>query len=143
MHALAVTDDDELFESVRRALQHSHWQLHRAGSLEEVARLLEDEELRDKLAVALCGPQVKGGCGWHDLLTRLRQGGSNSSVVVVDRSDSQALWKDVLEAGGYELLRFPLDQHELFRVITQAWRQWRGRKLRRIDALDPADSLSR
>lgn len=142
MHALAVTDDDELFESVRRVLQHSRWQLHRAGSLEEVARLLEDQELRGKLAVALCGPKVKGG-GWRDLLARLRQDGSDSSVVVVDRSDSQALWKDVLEAGGYELLRFPLDQHELFRVLTQAWRHWRGGRLRRIDAVDPADSLPR
>ena len=30
MHALAVTDDDELFESLRRVLRHSRWQLHRA-----------------------------------------------------------------------------------------------------------------
>ena len=143
MHTLAVTDDDELFESLHRVLGHSRWQLHRAGSLEEVARLLEDVELLGKLAVALCGPRVKDGCGWRDVLASLRQGGSDSSLVVVDRSDSQALWKDVLEAGRYELLRFPLDRHELFRVVTQAWRRWRGRKLRRIDALDPADSLSR
>ena len=128
MHALALTDDDELFEGMRRVLGHSRWQVHRAGNLEEAARLLEDAALRDKVAVALCGPRLADG-GWRDLVEQLRGAGSSASVVVVDRGATPALWNDVLEGGGYDVLPFPLDPHELFRVMTQAWRHWRHRHL--------------
>ena len=34
----------------------------------------------------------------------------------------------VLGGGGFEVLRFPPDPQELFRVITQAWRRWRQKE---------------
>ncbi len=119
MHALAVIDDDEVYEGLRRVMDHSNWHLHRAGSLEEVNRLLEDAQVRGQLAVALCGCKT-GGLGWRDLLARLTNSGSGTSVVVVDRQAGDDLWKDVLSGGGFEVLRFPPDPHELFRVVTQA-----------------------
>ena len=128
MHALALTGDDELFEGVRRVLGHSRWQVHRAGNLEEASRLLDDAALRDKLAVALCGARLADG-GWRDLVERLHGAGSGASVVVVDRLATPALWTDVLEGGGYDLLPFPVDPHELFRVVTQAWRHWKHQRL--------------
>lgn len=127
MHALALTDDDALYEGMRRVFDHSRWELHRAGSLEEVSRLLEDKELASRLAVALSGSKVCDGC-WRDLIARLQKGGSTASVVVVDRQASDELWRDVLGGGGFEVLSFPPDPHELFRVVTQAWRRWRSRK---------------
>jgi DNA-binding response OmpR family regulator len=123
MHALALTDDEELFEGVKRVLSHSRWQVHRAANLAEAARLLAEPPLRDKIAVALCGKSLSDG-GWRDLVTRLRGTGSSANVVVVDRGANDSLWKDVLDGGGYDLVPFPLDPHELFRVVTQAWRQW-------------------
>ncbi len=124
MHALAMIDDDEVYAGLRRVMDHSNWQLHRAGSLEEVGRLLEDAQLRGQLAVALYGCKA-GSLGWRDLLARLTKSGSGASVVVVDRQAGDELWKDVLSGGGFEVLRFPPDPHELFRVVTQAWRRWR------------------
>ena len=122
MHALALVDD-ELYAGLERVMNHSRWHLHRAGTLEEVSHLLEDPELRNSLAVALCGSRVEGG-GWRDLLARLNNSGSAASLVVVDRQAGDELWKDVLGGGGYEVLRFPPDPRELFRVVTQAWRRW-------------------
>ena len=125
MHALAFTDDDSVYQGMQHVLEHSRWHLHRAGSLEEVSRLLEDKELAASLAVALSGKDVAGG-GWRDLLGRLRGCGSQASVVVVDRQAGDDLWKDVVNGGGFEVLQFPPDPHELFRVVTQAWRRWHG-----------------
>jgi DNA-binding response OmpR family regulator len=126
MHAVAITADDEVFAGLRNVMDHSNWHLHRAGSLEEVTRLLEDAEWRDRLSVALCGPALDGG-GWRDLVARLRTSGSQASVVVVDRQAGDELWRDVLSSGGFEVLRFPPDPRELFRVVTDAWRRWRWR----------------
>ncbi len=127
MHALALTDDDSMYEGMRRVLDHSRWELHRAGSLEEVSRLLEDKQLASRLAVALSGCEVSDG-SWRDLVARLKQSGSAASVVVVDRQATDDLWRDVLGGGGFEVLRFPPDPHELFRVVSQAWRQWRQKE---------------
>lgn len=133
MHALAVIDDDEVFNGVRRVMDHSKWRLHRAGSLEEVGRLLEDAQLRGQLSVALYGCKA-GGLGWRDLLARLTASGSGASVVVVDRQAGDELWEDVLSGGGFEVLRFPPDPHELFRVVTQAWRRWRKAQAESVSA---------
>ena len=66
-----------------------------------------------------------GAPGWRELLTGLTTSGSGASVEVVDRQAGDGLWKDALSGGGFELLRFPPDTYELFRVVTQAWRRWR------------------
>jgi len=139
MHALAVTADDAVFEGMRRVMEHSRWHLHRAGSLEEVSRLLGDKELASRLSVAFSENHVGGG-GWRDLRDRLRGLGSTANVVVVDRQAGDDLWQDVIEGGGFEVLRFPPDPHELFRVISQAWRNWHAHEptVRREDPLVPA-----
>jgi DNA-binding NtrC family response regulator len=125
MHALAVIDDDEVYEGVRRVMEHSNWHLHRATNLEEAMRLLEDADLRGRVSVALCAPRVCG-CGWRDLKAGLTHCGCPASVVVVDRQAGADLWNEVLGGGGYEVVDYPPDPHELFRVVTQAWRRWHG-----------------
>jgi DNA-binding response OmpR family regulator len=46
-------------------------------------------------------------------------------VVVTTRGVDDALWKEVLEAGAFDLLTKPLDPDEVRRVISLSWRSAR------------------
>jgi len=46
-------------------------------------------------------------------------------VIVTTRAVGDALWKEVLEAGAFDLLAKPLDPDEVRRVISLSWRSAR------------------
>lgn len=119
MNMLMLMPDDEMYEAACRVLQHSNWHVERASDLAEARKLLSCRH-----AVAICCAQFPGGT-WRDLLTEIRTHGCPVNLVVADRQAGEQFWAQVLDGGGYDVLAYPFDAHELFRVATQAWRHWR------------------
>lgn len=125
MQLLVLTSDQEIYDAACRLLQHSNWHVQRAHSLAEAKT-----KLCNRVAVALCTAQFEGGT-WRDLLTEIRDRECPVSLVVADRQASEGLWTDVLDEGGYDVLSYPFDSHELFRIVTQGWRHWRHQRASR------------
>lgn len=119
MQMLILTPDQEIYEAAARLLQHSNWHIHRAGTLAEAKT-----KLSHCVAVALCPAEFEDGT-WQTLLAEIRARGCPVSLVVVDRQAREELWTEVLDGGGYDVLSYPFDSHELFRIVTQGWRHWR------------------
>jgi hypothetical protein len=45
-------------------------------------------------------------------------------VVVTSRLADKRLWAEALNLGCYDVLPQPFDSGELFRVLSQTWRNW-------------------
>lgn len=118
MQLLILTPDQEVYEAAARLLRHSNWTIHRARNLAEART-----KLASCVAVALCPERCEDGT-WKDLLAEIRSRGCPVSLVVVDRQAREELWTEVLDGGGYDVLSYPFDAHELFRIVTQGWRHW-------------------
>ena len=46
------------------------------------------------------------------------------NVIVTAAISDEALWAEVLNLGGYDVLAQPFDSIEVSRVVSSAWRRW-------------------
>jgi DNA-binding NtrC family response regulator len=122
MHLLVVTPDDRDWASLESVFAPSNWVLHRVTTPAEAAQFCRQYDP----AVVLCSRDVAGG-GWRGMLELLRNDAVSAPMVVFARDADEHLWSEVLAAGGYDVLVVPFDKHEVFRIATQAWRQWHRR----------------
>jgi DNA-binding NarL/FixJ family response regulator len=67
-------------------------------------------------AVAICDVTF-GHHSWRDLVTYIRTSMRHIPVIVVLRHVDERLWLDVLDAGGDDVMLFPLDKSDFFHVI--------------------------
>jgi DNA-binding NtrC family response regulator len=70
------------------------------------------------------------GSSWKDVLTSLDRHADRPELIVADRLADEALWAEVLNLGGYDLLVSPFDPGELQRIVTLAW-EFRTREITR------------
>jgi DNA-binding response OmpR family regulator len=47
-------------------------------------------------------------------------------LIVTSRSADDALWAEVLNLGGYNVLAKPFDSREVFHVVANAWLHWKN-----------------
>jgi DNA-binding response OmpR family regulator len=79
--------------------------------------------LRDgSVGVVISARRLGDGYGWKDLLCEIQDNAAATRLVVADRLADEALWSEVLNFGGYDLLLKPFNPAELFRVVDMACR---------------------
>ncbi len=117
---LVIADRDERVR-LEHVLSHSTWLIQAAGTLEEAAAVLKDSNA----GVIVSGQRLPAGESWRSVLCEARKLEPAPNVVVTDRLADAALWAEVLNLGGYDVLPQPFDPAETFRVLTSAWRSWR------------------
>lgn len=66
---------------------------------------------------------------WRDILALTAATCPDAQVIVMSRVADDSLWAEVLTCGAFDLLAKPLEQSEVIRVGTSAWRQSRPRIL--------------
>lgn len=66
---------------------------------------------------------------WKRVLNDLRRRAKPPQLVVTSRQADEALWSEVLNIGGYDVMAQPLDSHEVERVISSARRHYDYRPL--------------
>ena len=120
---LLVSQFEDDHQQLQRIIRHSNWRLHRAGSQAEAL-----ESLRENCTpVVICESELPDG-SWKEMHSELRQLPQPPSLVVTSRLADERLWSEVLNLGAYNVLAKPLDQQEVFHVVSLAWLFWKGQR---------------
>ncbi|MBZ5618887.1 MAG: hypothetical protein LAQ69_09220 [Acidobacteriia bacterium] len=77
--------------------------------------------------VIVCERDLPDG-GWKDILEIAASLQSRPPVVVASRQADDYLWAEVLNLGGYDVLRKPLDKGEVSRSVSLAWEHWANQR---------------
>jgi hypothetical protein len=75
----------------------------------------------DSITVVVCDSGLPDG-GWKDLLAYSADAPNGPALIVTSQTADEALWAEVLNLGGYDVLAQPFDQLEVTRVICSAGR---------------------
>jgi hypothetical protein len=58
-------------------------------------------------------------------LKEIQMSGQNQRLVVAAPDVDESLWAEVLNLGGYDILKMPFQRQEVIRVLSLAWLRWR------------------
>ena len=73
---------------------------------------------RDRPVLVICDSQAGADPGWRLFLDR----NANVQLIVASRHADEALWAEVLNRGGYDVLTLPFAPDDLRRVLASATR---------------------
>lgn len=110
-------DDDRRF--LMQILRHSKWKYYVARSRAEALTFLRE----NAVPVLICEADLIDGT-WRDLLDQIAHMQHAPLLIVTSGSADDALWAEVLNLGGYNVLAKPFDSREVFHVVGNAWLHW-------------------
>jgi len=116
---ISPLDDDH--RSLTQILRHSKWKYCAARSRAEAFAFLRD----NAVPVLICESDLIDGT-WRDMLDRTTHMQHAPLLIVTSRSADDALWAEVLNLGGYNVLAKPFDSREVFHVVANAWLHWKN-----------------
>jgi DNA-binding response OmpR family regulator len=119
---LLISPFDEDHRDFREILRHSDWVQNDVRTKVEALEFLRD----NLVPVAVCESELPDG-SWKDVLYQLSLLEHPPALVVTSRLADDALWSEVLNLGGYDVLAKPLDIDEVIHVVSQAWLLWNSR----------------
>jgi DNA-binding response OmpR family regulator len=105
--------------ALRHILHHSDWDITHVETVGAARKHLS----RHAAAVILCERDLPDG-SWSDILSTTSQMEQAPLLLVISRHADDALWAEVLNIGGYDVLLKPFDKGEVARVVGMAWRNW-------------------
>jgi DNA-binding response OmpR family regulator len=108
--------------SLKQIVRHSKWNLGMVEALRPARPLI------DELAagVVISDSHLPDAC-WQDVLRELQCRRFEPVLIVASRLADDALWAEVLNLGGSDVLAMPLQEREVLRSVSLAWRQWQDR----------------
>src|SRR5689334_12047671 len=118
---LVVSPHSTAFSALRQILHHCQWDITHVKAVSEAQRHLSQRAA----SVIVCERDLPDGC-WKDVLKAANNLHDPPMLLVVSRYADDALWAEVLNLGGYDVLLKPFDKAEVARVVGMAWRQWWG-----------------
>ncbi len=101
----------------------ANWRLDTVHRCDEAAGYLEKHET----AVVICDSKLPDG-DWKSVLNRLETLPLRPNLIVTSRLADEALWAEVLNLGGYDVLPQPLAADEVCRVVFLAWHEHHRRR---------------
>ncbi len=113
---LAITADPSHREAIRHDLDSLYYRLEFADGIAAARRALRGQAL----AVVVADADGDGGAAWRTLLRKR----GRRYVVVMSRQADEAMWMEVLDKGGVDLLPKPFVPKELRRVVEAAVADW-------------------
>ena len=133
VRVLFVSPSDEDWRRFSWIFKHTNWMLYRAKDYVEAAETIRSMPVA-VLVTEACLPE---GRSWTDLLEFASTPGGVRMIVATAFQDD-ALWAQVLNMGGYDVLMKPFDRMEVIRVISLAWLNWRDDEQGRLKKEMPA-----
>jgi len=116
MAVLAAPEDRT---ALLRIIGPCKWELHWIGTCEEAIEVFH----RTSPAIVICDSRLADG-DWRQLWDILARGPKPPMFIVTSRLADDALWAEVLNVGGYDLLLKPFRAEEVIRVVHAAATQW-------------------
>lgn len=95
---------------------HTRWRLFEAGLVREAGRVL----CRQPGAVVLCEAKLPDG-SWREMLGCAARLALPPPVIVAANESDRDLCMAVLSGGAYNLIGKPLEDHELYQLVSCAW----------------------
>jgi DNA-binding response OmpR family regulator len=114
-----VAGDQNIHAALDRILRHENCRLRHVTTCREAIAFAHENET----PVLICERKLPDG-DWTTVLTELEGSRKRPNLIVTSRLPDDALWAEVLNRGGYDVLSQPFDREEVFRVIDSAWRRW-------------------
>lgn len=116
INVLAVVMEASEKTQVLRAAHDSEWNLRFVPDLTAAESVLREMTVD----VIISDSHIDEGHSWRDLLITMRDIAEPAALIVADRHPDDALWVEVLNEGGFDLLAEPLDWAELRRAVSVA-----------------------
>jgi len=117
---LIALDSCEESDVLQRILDGDNWGLHVACAFPDAEAAL----CASSFGIVICPRRFQDGHGWKDLLKGIQEMPIPPQLIVADRLADDALWAEVLNLGGYDLLMTPFEGEEVLRVVPMAWGLW-------------------
>ena len=86
-----------------------------------------DQTLLKHPNVVLCDKELED-CDWRKVLIKAKQAPDPPSFILIADKEDPALWLEVMENGGFDMLARPLSPDLLVRVTATGGRRWLRRK---------------
>jgi DNA-binding response OmpR family regulator len=118
---LLVSPHTADFAALRQILHHSDWNITHVAGIGDATQYLKAHAA----SIVVCERDLPDG-SWKDLLKCSADLDNTPMLLVVSRHADDALWAEVLNLGGYDVLLKPFDKAEVARVVGMAWRHWWG-----------------
>lgn len=116
---LALSPDAEDHSSLAQLCSHAGWGFRSAHSARQALHMIRSKPV----AVLICERDLPDG-DWRGVLDDLQRSPAAPLMIVVSRLADEALWAEVLNLGGYDVLLKPFELKELMWSVTSAFRQW-------------------
>ena len=101
-----------------RIFVRSNWHLRCVATCREAIEFARE----NSTPVAICGQYLLDG-DWRTVLNEFESLPMRPTLIVTSPMADDALWAEVLNLGGYDVLAQPFDREEVFRVVSLAWRR--------------------
>jgi DNA-binding NtrC family response regulator len=112
---ISAIEERKMLESM---FDGSKWRLRFVRTIEEVRIALD----REPISVIISDTCLSDGHGWKDVLNEICDALDAPPLIVADRLADEALWGEVLNLGGFDLLMKPLVTKEVLHVVSAACR---------------------
>jgi ActR/RegA family two-component response regulator len=122
---LTIGQEATVFRPIQRAIRPTGWAVAHAGSLEAAMAYLQS----NVAAVAVTEAELTPN-DWRTVVSSLHRLVDAPEIVVVTWNELSL--QDVLEVGGFDLLRRPLNHSDLLWTVASAWHNWMSRRERRF-----------
>lgn len=116
--ALLVGEDRESRLLIHEVFREVGWRLYEAQDRKQALHCLEQRTVHVVIVNDHCG------WPWRRVLDDLQHLPNVPQVVVTSSQADEALWAEVLNRGGYDVLAEPLQREEVERVIASARRHF-------------------
>jgi len=113
---LAIFPKSEDRSTIERIFSDSHWHVEFVRTPLEAQTVLHTFAIR----LLICDDRFPDGSSWKDVFRELQHMSSPPPMVVAGCRGDGALWSEVLNLGGYDLLMKPLDANEVLRTVNLA-----------------------
>lgn len=99
--------------------QRNRWEAFFATTREEAVRVLPT--LKPQI---IFFDRDLAGQDWRGFVTGFAAASGRACIMLVSKVIDDYLWNELVSNGGYEVLRKPLREDEVFRAVRMAWSYW-------------------
>ena len=103
---------------IERIVSHTRWHMRVVDSIHDAVHALRSLPV----SVVLCEDRLRDGT-WLDIVRATEHLCPRPQTIVLSGSADPALWEEVINCGGYDLLAMPLEPREVYALVPPAWRR--------------------
>jgi DNA-binding NtrC family response regulator len=114
--ALLISSETQDHDMLSCLFQRHGWSLQSADCFDSASAILQQAPI----SVVVTERDLPIG-NWKDVLEASHGLRNVPLVIVISRFADDYLWAEALNLGAYDVLLKPLEESEVFRVLTSAW----------------------